>query len=616
MEKVTSPLLSVIVPVYNVEKYISRCIDSILSQTFTDFELILVDDGSPDRCGEICDEYAKKDDRIIVIHQENKGVSAARNRGLDIAQGEYITFIDPDDSIVFDTFELNINILENNFEIDFVQFPIKVIGKKAKYWDGSFCKEIKGRDEILFYWYNNKNITYSVWGKIFKKKVFSSLRFPNKYIYAEDLYLIPDILSHINIVYLSDSGCYKHFCHKDSATSEGVSDRHLIKYMNLYSSYIKLLRFVFSSSDNVHIQIFILKVIITHFLQSEKEEKINMEKDIQMYIPKLRQIHWKLSVKDNIWIIALNVFKVSTFINFYNKARNFYGVIKGRNWKSTILEILYLLFNKFPLIVKGKIEKNLIYVHWGRGLHNFGDCLQPDILRYYGLTPVYVSDINRSDVVLAGSILQWISPKYSGYIIGTGGDSMKYFFPNAKILAVRGKLTLSNIQGDTSHIKMGDPGLLMSYVYPQACKVKYRLGIIPHFVDKDGDIIKKWKETFGPNVLFIDVLKSPRRVINEIKQCAAIVSSSLHGLIIADAFHIPNVRFVDRKTMPTSFYDYKFDDYYSSIDCESRVMEVDGSETVEKLQSFTTVKPITKIKFLQENLNEIMIDFAKNIRLK
>lgn len=284
--------------------------------------------------------------------------------------------------------------------------------------------------------------------------------------------------------------------------------------------------------------------------------------------------------------------------------------------KYSFKEIVYYIVCRLPLFIKGKYEHNLVMSHWGRGLNNFGDCLQPDILKYYGLTPLYIPDIVRSDVVLAGSILQWISPKYSGYIIGTGGDSMKYFFPNAKILAVRGKLTLSNIQGDTSHIKMGDPGLLMSYVYPQACKVKYKLGIIPHFVDKDGDIIKKWKEKFGSDILFIDVLKSPRRVINEIKQCAAIVSSSLHGLIIADAFHIPNARFVDRKTMPTSFYDYKFDDYYSSLDYKDVVIEVDGSETVDELVSLTTIKPIEKIKLLQRDLNEVMMEFSGNIRSK
>ncbi|MBR3381714.1 MAG: glycosyltransferase [Clostridia bacterium] len=100
------PELSIIVPVYKTEKYLPKCIDSILSQTFTDFELILIDDGSPDRCGEICDEYASKDSRITVIHQENKGVSAARNAGLDVASGTYIGFVDSDDWIESEMYEV------------------------------------------------------------------------------------------------------------------------------------------------------------------------------------------------------------------------------------------------------------------------------------------------------------------------------------------------------------------------------------------------------------------------------------------------------------------------------------------------------------------------------
>lgn len=99
MEK-NAPEISVIVPVYNVEQFLAKCIDSILSQTFTDFELLLIDDGSPDRCGEICDEYARKDERIRVFHQENAGVSVARNVGLREMQGEYMAFVDPDDYIL------------------------------------------------------------------------------------------------------------------------------------------------------------------------------------------------------------------------------------------------------------------------------------------------------------------------------------------------------------------------------------------------------------------------------------------------------------------------------------------------------------------------------------
>lgn len=95
----STPKISVIVPVYNVEKYLRRCIDSILAQTFADFELLLIDDGSKDSSGAICDEYAEKDNRILVFHKENGGVSSARNVGLDNAKGEWITFVDADDYV-------------------------------------------------------------------------------------------------------------------------------------------------------------------------------------------------------------------------------------------------------------------------------------------------------------------------------------------------------------------------------------------------------------------------------------------------------------------------------------------------------------------------------------
>ena len=108
------PELSIIVPVYKVEKYLPRCIDSILAQTFGDFELILIDDGSPDGCGRICDEYARKDKRIVVIHQKNMGVSAARNAGLDIAHGRYIGFVDSDDWIEPQMYEVMMDAIREN----------------------------------------------------------------------------------------------------------------------------------------------------------------------------------------------------------------------------------------------------------------------------------------------------------------------------------------------------------------------------------------------------------------------------------------------------------------------------------------------------------------------
>lgn len=117
----TPPLISIIIPVYKVEPYLRQCLDSVLAQTYPHWEAICINDGSPDNCGAILDEYAAKDSRFIVIHQENQGVSVARNRGLEIMQGKYVTFIDPDDWIEHDTLEHIYNTTKNG-KSELIQF--------------------------------------------------------------------------------------------------------------------------------------------------------------------------------------------------------------------------------------------------------------------------------------------------------------------------------------------------------------------------------------------------------------------------------------------------------------------------------------------------------------
>lgn len=108
------PKVSIVIPVYNVEPYLRQCLDSVVTQTYQDLEIILIDDGSPDRCGAICDEYAEKDDRIVVVHEENAGVGAARNKGLELATGDWITFVDPDDWIDSDYCEKFVQFIAKN----------------------------------------------------------------------------------------------------------------------------------------------------------------------------------------------------------------------------------------------------------------------------------------------------------------------------------------------------------------------------------------------------------------------------------------------------------------------------------------------------------------------
>ena len=171
------PCLSVIVPVYNAEKYIRDCIDSVLNQTFTDFELILVDDGSPDRCGDICDEYAKQDGRVKVIHKKNGGVSEARNMGLDHARGAYISFVDPDDWIELTMFQETLVFCQQH-ETDIVCFEVCERKHGGQYVHYRFDKDcvFTARDateKIL-----TDIIDNSPCNKIYKKEVWKAVRFP------------------------------------------------------------------------------------------------------------------------------------------------------------------------------------------------------------------------------------------------------------------------------------------------------------------------------------------------------------------------------------------------------------------------------------------------------
>lgn len=180
-------LITIIVPLYNVETYLPWCLDSIMAQTYDNFELILVDDGSIDDSGKICDEYASKDERIRVIHQKNSGPSIARNVALDIMQGEYVTFIDSDDVVHPKYLEiLHENLKNYGTDISAVSFTriseygklenVEFTGKMSTY------NSVKAIKRILY----QKDLENSAWGKLYKSHLFKNVRFPES-IYYEDL---------------------------------------------------------------------------------------------------------------------------------------------------------------------------------------------------------------------------------------------------------------------------------------------------------------------------------------------------------------------------------------------------------------------------------------------
>lgn len=178
------PRLSVIVPVYKVEKYIHKCVDSILNQTFSDFELILVDDGSPDNCGRICDEYAAKDSRVRVIHKKNGGLSDARNFGIDAAQGEVLGFVDSDDDIDSNMYKSMIEYMDKH-NLDVVCADTYVIknGKKKfrpRYAEDKIFDAPDGVIAIL-----DGTLDNAAWNKIYKRNVIGEVRYPEGRIYED-----------------------------------------------------------------------------------------------------------------------------------------------------------------------------------------------------------------------------------------------------------------------------------------------------------------------------------------------------------------------------------------------------------------------------------------------
>lgn len=217
-------MISVIIPIYNVATYLGRCLDSVINQTYQDLEIILVNDGSTDSSGLICDEYSKKDPRIIVIHQVNKGPSEARNKGLDIAKGEYIGFIDPDDVISIKYFEiLYKTLVKSDSDMILCNFKhfsfIHEINKDTSLLNN--CKQYNGYNFIKDFTYQKDTVRYVVlWNKLYKKYLWNNLRFPVDVKICEDEYVWYKCMYRANRICEIDQILYFYFKRANSTTNK------------------------------------------------------------------------------------------------------------------------------------------------------------------------------------------------------------------------------------------------------------------------------------------------------------------------------------------------------------------------------------------------------------
>ena len=224
-----NPLISVIVPVYNVEKYLDRCVESIVNQTYTNLEIILVDDGSPDNCPQMCDAWAEKDSRIKVIHKENGGVSSARNAGIDSATGEYIGFVDSDDTIDENMYE----VLKNSIVKEHVQLSVCGYKYNNKEYIPDKVKIVDSESALLLMFDNNYKAFegFSV-NKLYINSIIknSGIRFLDSYMVCEDTLFNFNYIKLCTNVVLIDYCGYNYFIREDSATHSGKLDMDLSIY--------------------------------------------------------------------------------------------------------------------------------------------------------------------------------------------------------------------------------------------------------------------------------------------------------------------------------------------------------------------------------------------------
>lgn len=276
--------LSVIIPIYNVEKYLPKCIESVTNQTYKDLEIILVNDGSTDRCGSICDSYGAGDDRIKVVHKQNGGLSSARNIGLDKATGEYIAFLDSDDWIDVEMYETLINLIEREGA------EIAVCGFKEVYENETIVNsqteaitiyDKTGAVNSLFE--SNLNVRFEVWNKVFTRDIIGDVRFIEKQIF-EDVYFDRNIFLKMNRLVYFDKQMHNYLKVRAGNTNSHFKENKLSVFKE-FNDFISNLRSLGMEDSANRFEAYALDSSIAMYCSAFE---LNSSKDI---LDKLRSQH-------------------------------------------------------------------------------------------------------------------------------------------------------------------------------------------------------------------------------------------------------------------------------------------------------------------------------------
>lgn len=302
--------VSMIVPVYQVEKYIGQCIESVLNQTFQDFELILIDDGSKDNSGRICDLYAAKDERIRVIHTENRGAAAARNTGLDQASGKYITFLDGDDYLAENMIERLHQVIDDSaYDMVVCDFLNLLPNENDNFIVHLKERTVNGR-EVLEHLKNEKSygVWTVVWNKIYTREILKNLRFPNGKYFEDEFFSNQLYLNSNQIHVISDVLCY----HRVLASST-MNTQKTENYLDLLDALQERLeiymQYDYSEDEIYKVLIFLLdpftRCVKAKFSGTNKQRIENTKKFIKMTSRKLMSRELSFVKKSSLIMIGL-----------------------------------------------------------------------------------------------------------------------------------------------------------------------------------------------------------------------------------------------------------------------------------------------------------------------
>ena len=314
-----NPLLSIITPVYNVEAYLDRCVQSVLSQSYHNIEMILIDDGSTDESATLCDKWAQEDSRVKVIHKDNGGVSSARNAGLEVVTGEFLTFVDPDDFISPETYAVNIAYLSDHQNVDILQYPY------CNFFNDNDIRDyhqpssalLIGSEQIFQNWWSGTPLEFTACNKIYRREFWNDTRFNVGHV-SEDTFLVSIFAIKARAVFISEKGLY--YYQRNRMNSYTYGEYSFDKNIDLFYAHAAIYKcfnqFPYMVTEKVLAFSRLYRRLITA-KQTEPSADINAQlKLIKQFFPSWNDI-FKSQDTEKLWLSVAKILGANIFIKVF-----------------------------------------------------------------------------------------------------------------------------------------------------------------------------------------------------------------------------------------------------------------------------------------------------------